>query len=88
MMFSLDHKQIGKDLLRITEIGPFVRQYEWKDISSSSHTRNWKKFQTNSKSITLNTLLVSHKKRDKTSMHFKIYLKPFKTDDSPNIHKR
>ena len=35
-------------------------QYNWKEIDFSSHGKDWKKFESNNKSIALNILYVSH----------------------------
>ena len=36
-------------------------QYEWKDINFSSHIKDWKKFDTNNKSVAVTVLFVSYK---------------------------
>ena len=36
-------------------------QYEWKGINFSSHIKDWKKFDTNNKSLALTVLFVSYK---------------------------
>ena len=42
------------------KIKPFIEQYNWKEIDFQSHRKDWKKFQSNNKSIALNTLYVPH----------------------------
>ena len=39
----LNHEQITKDLQRVLKINPFIDQYNWKEIESPSHTKDWKK---------------------------------------------
>ena len=35
---------------------PYIDQYNWKDIDFPSHSKNWKTFESNNKSIALNIL--------------------------------
>ena len=41
-------------------VKPFFDQYNWKEIDFPSHSEHWKKFESNTKSIALNILYVSH----------------------------
>ena len=52
----LNHEEIGNNPPRITEIKPFINNYNWNDIKFPSHSNDWKKFEQNSKSIPLNIL--------------------------------
>ena len=61
---SLKQKQIRRDPQRITKISPFIDQHGWKDINSPSHEKDWKKFETNNKSIALNPLFIPHRKKE------------------------
>ena len=45
---------------RISKIKPFIDQYNWKEIDFSSHKKEWKIFEKNNKSITLNILYLPH----------------------------
>ena len=36
---ALNHKKIGRDPQRISKIKPFIDQYNWKEISFSSHKK-------------------------------------------------
>ena len=54
----MNHKNIVKDLQRISKINPFIDKYNWKEISFLSHKKDWKKFETNEKAISLNILYV------------------------------
>ena len=48
-----------KDLEKILKI-------KWKDIDFLSHQKDWKKFEQNNNSITLNVLFISHKSEELT----------------------
>ena len=37
---------------------------DWKDINFCSHAKDWKRFETNCKSIPFNILLIPHKKKE------------------------
>ena len=52
--------KLKKDFLRITKIKPFTDQYIWKEINFPSHRKDWKKFESNNKSVTLNILCVPY----------------------------
>ena len=39
---------------------PFIDQYNWKEIYFPSHSKGWKKFEQNNKTIALNILFVPH----------------------------
>ena len=43
---------------RVKKVKPFVDKYDWKDIHFPPHVNDWKKFELNNKSITLNVLYV------------------------------
>ena len=57
---ALKYEKIKKDPQRISKIKPFIDQYNWKDIDFPSHSKNWKKFESNNKSMALNILYVPH----------------------------
>ena len=57
---ALNYEKIKKDLQRISKIKPFIDQYNWKEIDFPSHGKDWKKFESNNKSIALNILHVPH----------------------------
>ena len=56
MTIALNHEQVGKDPQRITQFYHFINEYDRKDIDFSRNAKDWKKFETNSKSIALNVL--------------------------------
>ena len=55
---ALNYEQIKKDPERISKIKPFIDQYNWKEIDFPSHSKDWKKFEPNNKSIALDVLYV------------------------------
>ena len=60
LTISLSYEKIKKDPQRISKINSFIEQYDWKEINFPSHKKNWKRFELNNKSITLNILYVSY----------------------------
>ena len=51
-----------KDHLEImSKIKLFTDQYNWEEIDFPSHSKDWKKFESNNKSIALNILYVLYK---------------------------
>ena len=65
---ALNHEQIKDHPKRISKIKPFIDQYNWKEIDFPSHGKDWKKFESNNKSIALNILYVPHN-TEKIYMH-------------------
>ena len=57
---ALNYQEIKNNPERISKIKPLIDQYNWKDIDFSSHNKDWKKFESNNKSIALNILYVPH----------------------------
>ena len=57
---ALNHEKIRKDPQRISKIRPFIDNYNWKDIEFPSHSKDWKKFEQNNKTIALNILYVPY----------------------------
>ena len=57
---ALNHEQIKDHPERILKIKPFIDQCNWKEIDFPSHGKDWKKFESNNKSIALNVLYVAH----------------------------
>ena len=45
---------------RISNIEPFITKYNWKGIHFLPQSKEWKKFESNNKSIALNILYVPH----------------------------
>ena len=57
---ALNYQKIKNNPERISKIKPFIDQYNWKDIDFPSHSKDWKKFESNNQSIALNFLHVPH----------------------------
>ena len=57
---ALNHQSIEKNPQKISTIKPFIDQYNWKGIDFSLHSKAWKKFEQNNKTIALNILFVPH----------------------------
>ena len=47
-------------LEKVSNIEPFINQYNWQDIDFPSQQKDWKKFEQNNKAIALNILFVPH----------------------------
>ena len=45
---------------RISKLEPFINNYNWKDIEFPSHSKDWRKFECNNKTIALNILYVPY----------------------------
>ena len=57
---ALNHQNIKNNTERIARIKLFINQYNWKEINFPSHKKDWRKFESNYKSIALNSLFVSY----------------------------
>ena len=56
----MNHQNIENYPERISNIKPFIDQYNWRDIDFPAGIKDWKKFEQNNKTIALNTLYVPH----------------------------
>ena len=56
----MNYEQIKKDPKRLSKIKIFIDQYNWKEMDFPSHKKDWKKFESNNKSIALNVLYVPY----------------------------
>ena len=63
MTLALNHDKIDRNPQRISKIRPFIDQYNWKDIDFPATSKDWKKFEQNKESISLNILYVPHNTR-------------------------
>ena len=59
---ALNYEQTGDHPERISKIKPFIGKYDWKEIDFPSQGKDWKKSESNNKSIALNILYVLHNK--------------------------
>ena len=57
---ALNYEKIKENHQRISKIKPFIDQYNWNEIDFPSTGKDWKKFESNNKSIALNLLYVPH----------------------------
>ena len=57
---TLNHEQIKDHPERISKIKPFIDKYDWTEIDFPSQGKDWKKYESNNKSIALNILYVPH----------------------------
>ena len=57
---ALNYENIKNNLERISKNTPFIDKYNWKEIDFPSNSKDWKKFESNNKSIALNILHVPH----------------------------
>ena len=61
---ALKNEQIKKSPQRISNIKPFIDQYNWKEINFPSQKQDCKKFELNNKSIALNILYVPYNTKE------------------------
>ena len=57
---ALNHEKIKNHPERISNFMPFIDQYNLKGIDFPSHSKDWKKFEQNNKTIALNILYVPY----------------------------
>ena len=62
---ALNHERIKNDPQRISKIKSFIDQYEWKGIEFPSHSKDWKNFEQNNKTIALNILFAPYNTGEK-----------------------
>ena len=60
---ALNHQNIENHPERISNIKPFIDQYNWEGIDFPSGIKDWKKFERNNKTIALNILFVPHNEK-------------------------
>ena len=59
-------KKLGMIYKKKSRIKPFTSQYEWEEINFPAKTKDWKMFETNSKTIDLDILFSLSKKEIET----------------------
>ena len=57
---ALNHQNIENHPERISNIKPFIDQYNWEGIDFPAGIKDWKKFERNNKTIPLNILFIPH----------------------------
>ena len=55
---ALNYQNIDHQPERTSKLKPFIYNYNWKGIEFSSHSKDWRKFECNNKTIALNILYV------------------------------
>ena len=60
---ALNHQNIENHPERISNIEPFIDQYNWEGIDFPSGIKDWKKFERNNKTIALNILFIPHNEK-------------------------
>ena len=51
---ALHYQNIKNNPERVSKIKPFINQYNWKEVAFPSHRKDWKRFESNNKSLALN----------------------------------
>ena len=57
---ALNYQNIDHHPERTSKLEPFINSYNWKDIEFPSHSKDWRKFECNNKTIALNILYVPY----------------------------
>ena len=57
---ALSHQNIENHPERISNIEPFINQYNWEGIDFPAGIKDWKKLERNNKTIALNILFIPH----------------------------
>ena len=60
IIIALNYQNINSHPERISNLKPFINNYNWKDIEFPSHSKDWKKFEQNNKTYALNILYVPY----------------------------
>ena len=61
---ALNHQNINHNPERISKLKPFIDNCNWKDIEFPSHSKDWRKFEQNNKTIALNILYVFYNTKE------------------------
>ena len=62
---ALNHQNIANHPEIISNIKPFIDQYNWEDIDFRNGIKDWKKFERNNNAIAFNILYVPHNPKNK-----------------------
>ena len=60
---ALNHQNIDHHPERISKLIPFIDNYDWTEIEFPAHSKDWRKFECNNRTIALNVLYVSYDDR-------------------------
>ena len=69
IVVALNHQNIRNHPEKTTNINPFINQYNWKDIELTARIKDWKKFEKNNETITINVLQVPHNEKNITHVY-------------------
>ena len=58
----LNHEKKRKNSERITKIKAFINKYKWEGVNFQSEKDDWKEFEKNNTTISLNSLYAKKKK--------------------------
>ena len=61
---TLNYEKINNHPAKLSKIRPFIDQYNRSEINFPSNQKDWKKFESNNKSIALNILYIPHNTKD------------------------
>ena len=64
---SLHHNNIDHHPERISNLKPFINNYNWEDIDFPAHSKDWRKFECNNKTIALNIQYVPYNAKQEIS---------------------
>ena len=59
-----NYEKINNHPAKLSKIRPFIDQYNPSEINFPSNQKDWKKFESNNKSIALNILYIPHNTKD------------------------
>ena len=63
VVVALNHQNIESHPERISNIKPFIDQYNWEGIEFLAGIKDWKKFEQNNNTIALNILFIPHNEK-------------------------
>ena len=61
---ALNWERIVGNPQRVSKIKLFISQFEWKEIDFPSHSKDWRTFEQNNKTIALNVLYVPYNTKE------------------------
>ena len=61
---ALNYGKINNHPEKLSKITPFIDQCNWNEINFSSNQKDWKKFESNNKSLALNIMYIPHNTED------------------------
>ena len=62
---ALNYQTIEKDPQRISKLKPYINKYNWKEINFPAGSNEWKKFERNNDTVTLNILYLKKGAKNK-----------------------